>query len=306
MKSKLTTIFASILVLSSAIHASEVDNFSRRDAPLADATVMLNKKANELIDESVDKANRRGSCDKGRLFKAVKVRFRNHYQDKFSKYVHHGKDVPRRRIRIRDGIYQDFNSLNSFVLGFMGKVWDTTAFIIKMGGHQFGTDKWEHFFGRGFVYYKMHVQEKKSLDEVLKFGLASEQGTLGALMTGVLSYGDLAANFKGMHFFNHLIGEGKDYLSFERPMGPYVGCVEGKWKRIAEIDLLPYVDSSWDEAVNCSLFRNEKLLNKVKKRLAAMGREYACPLFPAQLENLVKYYGPYASYVLNTNGNGVR
>ncbi len=289
--------------MSTGLHASEVDNFTKRDAPLGDATVVLNKKANELIDEAVNAANRHHSCDEARLLHAVKVRFRNHFQDKFARYVHHGKDVPRRRIHIKESIYQDFG-LDSLVVGALGEVWDTTAFVIKMGDHQFGTDKWEHFFGRGFAYYKMHVIDKKPIEEVLKYGLGTEQGTLGALMTGVMSYGDLAANFKGMHFFNHLLGKGKDYLSFEPSMGPYVTCVEGKWKRTQQIDLLPYVDDSWDEAMNCSLFRTEQLLDKVKERLANLGM--SCPLNPEKAENLSSYFGPYAPYVLNIKGNGVK
>jgi hypothetical protein len=231
----------------------------------------------------------------------MKKRFRNHYQDKFSRFVHKDKSVPRRHLKIKESIYRDMSPLDSYVLGVVGPIWDSTASVIRMGEFQFGTDKWEHFFGRGNSYYRRHFLQGKSLQQVLHYGLKSETGILGALMTGVMSYGDLAANFKGMHFFMHLFGDEVQYLPFPQSLGPYVVCRDQKWHKQTDVDLLNYVDASWDESINCSTFRNQKILGKVKKQLGEM----SCPLKPEVLSELTEYYGEYAPYVLNTQGHGV-
>ena len=54
-----------------------------------------------------------------------------------------------------------------------------------------------------------------------------EYFNLGAYGTGVMSYGDLAANFNGMRFWNHILGKRKDILN--QDLGPYVKCKDRKW-----------------------------------------------------------------------------
>ena len=290
--------------------ASEVDNFTARDAPLGDSTLVINKAANRILDQAIDRANKRkGQCNKEHLYKEIKVRFRNHYQDKFSRFVHKSNTVERRHIKIKDSIYAKLNLFDSFVVGGLGAFVDSTASVVRMGQHQIGSDKFEHFFGRGYAYFNKYYLKNQKIEEVLNYGLASERGTLGAIMTGIASYADLSANFKGMHFWNHLLGEGADLLKFENPMGPYIACNNGKWQRTQDIDLLPYVDDSWDEAINCSVFRTKKILKKVQQAMNKLSqkekRPITCPIDPNILLQLSDSFGPYAPYVINQQGHSV-
>jgi len=56
---------------------------------------------------------------------------------------------------VSKSIYQDFTPVESIVLGAVGKyVRDPLGSIIKIDGNLIGTDKFEHFAGTGFVYFK--------------------------------------------------------------------------------------------------------------------------------------------------------
>lgn len=289
--------------------SAEVDNFTQRNAPLKDATFILNQAANRILDESITAANKNHSCDKPALYRQIKRNFRDQYQDKFTRFVHKSDLVPKRKVKIKHSIYADFNAFNSFVMGGLGVVYDSNAPVVRMHDFQIGGDKFEHFFGIGYYYFKRHYLKKQSVAQTLLFGRRTETGILGYYMTGVISYADLAANFKGMHFWNHLLNEGEDVLKFEKPMGPYVACENGKWKKIQSVDLLPYIDHAWDEAINCSLFKSQKLLDKVKDRLKLIfettGENVSCPVSVLELNQLDKIYGPYAPQIINKKGHAV-
>ncbi|HAZ14474.1 MAG: hypothetical protein A2X86_00255 [Bdellovibrionales bacterium GWA2_49_15] len=284
--------------------ASEVDNFTGRDEPLRDATEVINQAANHFLDEAVTSANKRGTCDRQRLYRAIKLRFRDRYQDKFCDYVHTSSEVPRRGTRIKESIYAEASAINSLIMGGLGVIYDSNAPVLNMHNVQIGGDKFEHFFGMGFYYFRRHYLQKQPIETVLDFGMSTETGILGRYMTGVISYADLAANFKGMHFWNHLLREGEDVLTFEQKLGPYIRCEQGHWKRVHEVDLSLYIDNAWDEAINCSLFSTKEFLIRVQKRLSRLPQQ-ACPISPESLNDLSKIYGAFSAKVLNKKGHGV-
>ena len=107
-----------------------------------------------------------------------------------------------------------------------------------MGDFQIGSDKIEHFFGRGYVYFNKFYNKKKSIEKIHGYGYYLERYQLGATMTGVYSYADLVANFNGMRFWNHILQAESDILGED--LGPYVRCYEGKWEQIKDVNWLDY------------------------------------------------------------------
>ena len=112
----------------------------------------------------------------------------------------------------------------------------------------------------------------------------------GAYGTGVMSYGDLAANFNGMRFWNHILNKNEDILG--RPLGPYVLCENNKWVQGKSIDWKNYIDESFDESINCSLFREEIMVKKVRERIKAIPfdgiKNLSCPIAKNKLKKMVE------------------
>ncbi|HSQ09649.1 MAG TPA: ankyrin repeat domain-containing protein, partial [Burkholderiaceae bacterium] len=89
------------------------------------------------------------------------------------------------------------------------------AGTVSAGEHVFGTDKIIHFVNVGRIYHaKYEARLKRGLPEkeAIKSAIAStsrnfllsESGVLGVFTTGILSNGDLAANYAGLMFYRNL------------------------------------------------------------------------------------------------------
>lgn len=107
------------------------------------------------------------------------------------------------------------------------------------------------------------IIKKNSIESTLAIGQQAENGILGAYTTGVMSYGDMVAEFNGMRFWNHVLAKKADILGVN--LGPYVKCENNNWIKIKPIDFSDYVDDAWDEGINCSKFRTDKMLTMVKE-----------------------------------------
>ena len=295
-------IFISLFL--SPLFASEVDSFHHRFDSLKDATDSINQYSNDLFDKVLEKSNNsENRCDENKLYKNLRKEFHNILSGSFNKYISNSIDIERIRIKTANSIYGDFTARDSVVLGFYSKyITDPLATAINIHGHFVGTDKFEHFAGTGFVYFKNHYLHNKSIEETLNIGERAENGILGAYTTGVISYGDMSAEFNGMRFWNHILAKNPDILSVN--LGPYVECKNNQWIKVKPIDFSQYVDDAWDEGINCSKLRTKKMLEKVKASIMNLeeetGRVYTCPMDnDASLKSIIKY-GPYANKIINT------
>lgn len=306
MKRKLTTFCLSLTFLSS-LYGAEVDSFTYRNIPLADGLSLANLKSNEYLVKAVKEANEEEHlCEEDVLYKKMRQYFNNQYQGELGEYLVKTEDFDRHPMTIEESIYADFKWYQSIVQGFFGRVFDDpTAATINIGGVYIGTDKFEHFFGSGFRYFKSHHIKGKDLEKALAIGERAESGILGAITTGVKSYGDLAANFNGMRFWNHILAKREDVL--DENIGPYVTCEENTFRIVKEIDLSHYIDHSFDESVNCSVFTSKKMLQSVENRLRELELEYGmslqCPLLPEKLDEAKKRYKKLAPHLINDKGH---
>ncbi len=307
---KATLLLLAILtsLTSPATQASEVDNFTSIGVELKDSKDAINQYSNKVFDEVLFTTNFLDTkCSEASLYRNLRKEFRNHLAGRFIKYIINSKDIERTITKVNDSIYADFTVEESPILAFYVKYISTKQFasVINVNGNYVGVDKFEHFAGTGFTYFNNYYIEKKSIESTLKIGTDGEQGLLGGYTTGVISYGDMAAEFNGMRFWNDILALNPDILGGSH--GPYVKCENKQWVKVKEIDFSDYVDSSWDESINCSAFRTEGMVEKVKKRLKKLedvtGKSYSCPMNREQFTNTLSKYGPYAKEIINNEGH---
>lgn len=304
----LTLFFMQLLPTS--IFSAEVDNFSERNYELKDATNAINRYGNQLFISILEKTNEQATfCDETKLYKNLRKEFRNSYIGKFSDFIAKSKEIERTVIPHKKSIYSLFTTKDAYVTGFLSnKVFDPSAHILNVKGHLIGTDKFEHFTGTGYRYFNRYYLEKTTLEQAVELGFNDEYGILGAWSTGVISYGDLAAEFNGMRFWNHILQKDEDILN--ENIGPYVVCENNKWRMVKNIDWSFYVDDSWDEAINCSEFRTWTMVAKVKYKLRELSKKtnksITCPLYPEKTRLLQDKYHQFSPYLLNFKGISIK
>lgn len=280
-------------MLSASAHGSEVDNFTHRYSKIQDSTAVLNKLVDERLDKALSKANKKGSCDKDRLIKKVKKQFARPLVSKFESLIKKSDEIDKRKAK-GDHVYKDFGHfrLNPTIL----KLPTVKSPLIRVVGLPIGADKFSHFFTEGFNYLKK--ENEHGIERALTYGDNMESGLWGKVFTGIFSYADLAANLSGLQFF-------KDLTDGEEP---FFLCEDGRWKRAKNMDWSLYIDESWDEGINCSNFRHERLEKKFNSRIKALEeknkKNYTCPIEPQVCEQLVLKYGEFSERVLSPECRG--
>ncbi|MCR9205099.1 MAG: hypothetical protein NXH75_11005 [Halobacteriovoraceae bacterium] len=299
-----TTLIITLIALTSSAFASEIDPFYRRhDAfKLEDATEVINKKTKELLADSLSRANKRSGCSKSRLYRSMRKNFRNHVFGNLTPFIIETDQIQKIEAPIETSIYQDFSWYEAPIPGLWARVvGDPSGKVLRMGPYIVGTDKFEHFLGTGYRYFKARYLRGKSIDHVLELGISAEKNSMGMVTTGVFSYADLVANFSGMRFWNHVLNEEEDVLG--ENLGPYIECVDEEWVQVKEIDWQVYMDYGWDEGINCSRYRNQTLTDKVMARIKIYEEKYnetiSCPYTPEHLDLAAEKYGELSEKLLN-------
>ncbi len=295
--------------ITGIVCAAEVDSFTNRHE-LADSRVVLNKVVNSWLAEAIITANERSLfqigdkkgidyCNQVRLFEALKDKLTGFIVGKLESLVTDSADLDTIRVEFDKSIYRDLEFSESPTISLTGRL----AVLLRVGDVYLGADKFGHFFTEGFSYYEMYT----AVDQysALQFGDLTESTLYGELTTGVFSYADLAANLNGLRFWNSVLGLKPDPISGSAVTKPLVQCVDKKWKLTETFDWRTYVDPTWDEAINCSAFRNEIILDKVEKRIADTSHGKSCPLMTVDQKALVKKYGDLLPYIFNPDGNKV-
>ncbi len=295
-------------MMSSDLFSREVDNFTKRTEFLKDSTLKLNEITNRFIKKRIQKINNDNhSCKEESLYSGLKKDFNILVKDSpFLTALKKDKKIYKLKTHLKDSVYRDWGLMDSPAIRGLDLVIPSVfGEVIQIKGIRLGVDKFEHFFSYGYYYFNLHYLGKKEVKKALKFGLFMEYFNLGAYKSGVMSYGDLAANFNGMRFWNHILAKRKDPLN--QNLGPYVKCRRGKWVFNKEVDWSQYVDESFDEAINCSRFRKGIMVQSVKERVRRVnykdGELKTCPLAPHKLKNMLKKYSQFSPYILNEKGH---
>lgn len=304
--SKLILISALTFVQLSAM-AAEVDQFTRRDEPLADSSDLVNAYANKAVIQSIKHANAKGlGCREEELYKELKVYFANHTKGKLVIDIIENPIYSKRHIEVKNSVFQDWTIWDGAGLGLtmMASNGVTMSDVIRIGDQEVGVDKFEHMFGQGFNYFKKNYLKEKGEVAAVKKGIFGEKFLLGGqkIGNGVFSYGDLGANFNGMRFWNHMLQRRDDVLGADYNIGPYISCVNDKWVKASDIDFRNYIDSSMDESINCSKYPSDNTVKKFKRRLKIMG--VTCPMSQQKLDDAHAKYRHMAKWIINMDGPG--
>ncbi len=330
-----------LLFVSGFAYSAETDHYTLADSEVTDITNELNAYSNSGLADVLEKLNQEGACnakveapfnffdDEYDDFDAPKTPEDRLSEELTQIFANHGKsrlindfldgNITRTIIPLKESVYKEWTKSTGFLLGRDGASKSPLALspLIKVGGHVIGVDKLEHMFGMGYAYFKRHHKRGMSLRRTLKIGIAAEKTYLGGnmLATGVFTYADLAANFNGMRFWNHMLQKEDDVLGKEHNLGPYIVCgADGKWAQKEEIDFSNYVDMSMQENINCSKFATKKGVKKFKASLDRLhkktGRSAACPISQGKLEEAAsKYRIPMKDgstidhWIINYDGN---
>jgi hypothetical protein len=311
VKVKISFKLVLIFLFSLRVSASEIDSFTHHyQYQLEDSKELIHLKANQMLKQALLNANAENKgCHEKSLYKQIRKYFQNHMRGKLTPFIINSPKVSKLVINFKDSIYRDFKWYDAFSIIFIQTIYKNVAGpIIKMGAHYIGADKFEHIFGRGFKYFSLYYMKNKTLEEVLQYGHRSERIFLGANTTGVYSYADLAANFNGMRFWNDMLGKNPDILGNKFQIKPYITCTENnKWVQNNNINFLHYIDDSFDESINCSKFRNKRILNKVLKQINHLerkeGLKYTCPIALHQINDLQEKYQRIEHKILNFAGH---
>lgn len=159
------------------------------------------------------------------------------------------------------------------------------ARTINLNGIYMGTDKLGHFslIGRNYYhnylsYLKDGLNKDQALEKAIIKGFKTEKGLLGYAVGGVLSYGDLEANYEGMRFAIDLC-EGEN---------PYILFRNNRFEKNPDnrFDMKTYFNPRMDESFHLSFWR-PGLYKRVKEKLA---REYCeTQMDPVYIERTSKY-----------------
>lgn len=306
------------MALSTSAYSAEADNFTARTLDMKDVSTEVNALAGNYLKKAVTDLNKESlECDEKALYKELRKYFANHMKGVLVKDILYKNKVEINSLPIQKSVYASWKASDGFILGREKSAKSPLALspLIKIGDQVVGVDKLEHMFGMGFDYFGKHYNKGKSIEKVLKYGIALEKTILGGnvLATGVFAYGDLAANFNGMRFWNHVLQKNDDILGAHENRGPFVRCEQNKWSIVETnpIDFRNYLDASVDESINCSKFAASKAVDKFKNEVKKRGYvstegAAACPVEPEILKQMREKYKPSGieHWIINTEGIG--
>lgn len=301
MKS-ISIISIAVSLFYSFSYAYEIDNFTQRYMPLEDSRQIMNKEVNRRFQIVVDDLNKKVTkkCIDERLHRAINDFTGGTVLGSLEVHADHAKQIQTHKA-VKDHIYSKIDPKD--------KTFETpimTAFglnsSVNINGHYIGVDKFGHFFDQGRDLYSSFVSQKKgSNDEKIDIALTDaetiEDSIYGLSTTGIRSYADLVTGYAGFLFWSSLT-EGAN---------PYFTCSEGKWKQVRFFDWADYVDSGWDEAINCSKFATTSIAEAVKRQAQNLEAEYrskgkkyrfVCPVSAIECQKLKKQYGRLAARML--------
>jgi hypothetical protein len=275
MKAKAPFFAAFVLSLSlsfSTVQALEIDTYLTWDQELPDSMDLYNDFMNQEAEAYLEKVNKRKktpSCQKfttGFFRHLHFLMIRSKVTSWFPKN-HPERLFPDESIGLikhwRQSIYRGL----SIPMGLM-----PLSRIVNLNGIYIGLDKLGHFFGRGRAYYvdyhkglKKRMTPAEALEEMLQSGTALEYFFLGQITDGVLSNGDLEANFLGFEWGQTICESETPYFELSS---------EGDWRLVRPIEMRDHTTPRMDESFNDNFYA-EWRWNKVRPRI----EEEHCPKF---------------------------
>lgn len=277
--------------------AAETDQYMTWEVELEDSSAAFNAYLNEEAARFVEIRNKRTRPTKTNeemalgfyayLFEGLhKSRMRNFLASSEEIDRYPGSDVSPWEYQ-RSSIYREFSF--PYILPM--------SRTIRLGDVYMGIDKMCHFFGFGRRYCSQYLrlraegrEEDAAIESVIKRGLFQESALVGGLVDGIISYGDLEANFQGMRMVKDLCGN-------TAPC--FVKDDAGVWRFEGSINIVPYITPGMDESWNNSLYTGLRRRNVVRRLEAEYCDELHGPV-------ISRRFARYAEFPLSRSQEIIR
>lgn len=276
------------IVLSFNTYSLETDQFIASKVVIKDSADVLNNYFQVQINKALDKANEKGT-EKVKCSEVADMVMNNLVGGKYfgiskvSQFAKKSPDVdkfPDSSISDREYAKMTYYENSDITLKLA-----PLARTININGIYMGTDKLGHFALVGRNYYHNYLSfknkgqdsETAKRNAILK-GFATERGILGFMIGGVLSFGDLEANYEGMNFAINMC-EGDN---------PHIILKNGRFEKNENnlFDIRNYFNPRMDESFHFSFWRPglyKRILPKLKKEYCETKDD------PMYLERIAKY-----------------
>jgi len=250
-------MFPTLALLALPALAYEVDSYTQREQPLADATAVANAHVDEILARAIGRTNRLTGCAADdattRRIMAKSVERQtdpNHILwrrggilrgwgfSSFSYWLETDPDVPIRQLPRHHNLYARMRLSENWALWLVD-----SCGVIRMGQVDVGTDKFDHFWDIGWVMYDRSDDGQDRLAALLH-SLRTEGHFRGFRTSGAVSYADLRANYDGYSFYAGLLREGS--MIQRGADGCLVQTRPWDWALV--------VDRDWDEFLNPSRY----------------------------------------------------
>ncbi|AUN98243.1 hypothetical protein DOM21_09990 [Bacteriovorax stolpii] len=273
------------LLFTQSVFALETDQFHAASHVLKESSEHINKYIDDKFEKALTHANNKGKEVACRdLADDVMTGIVGKFSiSKISQFAKNSPDIERfpgdeisQLEYINQSIYKDGGF--PFYFGIISRT-------INVGGVYIGTDKLGHFALVGRNYYRRYLEnlDKGMSPEVAKkdsvfTGFKQEIHILGYTLGGVLSFGDLEANYQGMTFA----------ISMCDGENPYLIKENGQWKKNPKrvFDIKNYINPKMDESYKPAFWK-PKLWEKIKPTI----KEVYCELKknPLYIERVKSY-----------------
>lgn len=318
--------------------ASEVDQYTSIETPLADATEQFNRWINDSLESAVAKLNRSThDCSEEFLLSHLIDAMNLSQWDAIEadiKRLH--PEIPRVDVEFEKSIYAEADSRQPVLSA------GAITHIVSINNIRIGADKLGHFFAQGLILYrakgKPTVSEKGN---IFTFGFYAEKALRGfenaknaeESANSRLSreaYGYIGGpryqlekidlrkkaavdalydedtimgmDFNGVRSYADVAANYDGFMFWSQFFGTNVTCTKGKYTKEKDFDWRQWVTSAWDETINCSDFEKnlgKKVAARIKLLESRFKRSLHCPVNRNTCAELMLHYLDVYPYVLS-------
>ncbi|MFG1482756.1 hypothetical protein ABMA79_12105 [Halobacteriovorax sp. HFRX-2_2] len=294
-----------IFLVSFSTFALEVDSFTHRQQAYekADALDKVNAYVNDRIRDAVAEANHADrifnqTCSSYTMRRKVKKKLVASFKGFFvsapiQRYIDKGRIGKEYLVKTKKS-----ESIFRYIPLIYKPILNLTPYspLLKVNDALIGSDKFSHLFNVGYLYFRK-LEHGLSIKEIIHYGKNAENIMWGGFFNGIISNGDLVANFQGMRFYQVLFGKGVDPLTQENLEGTSViKCIDGKFEATREIDMADFVDDGMDEGVNCNTYTSKFMRKNIKKAMDQI--PMSCPVVSDQCLAVGEKYAAFSKYLV--------
>ena len=287
----ITSIVSSAAIIAllgnipATVQSAEIDSFTERKKLLTepgDAGLFINNYIHTRLERAIAMTN---GCDREGFYNNLFQAFGGYVREDFGIYAQEKGLKPFSYPPLKQSIYGGH-------LPFLTATWYPRVYqaATRLDQLIIGADKVGHFSSTGHLYFQHARAADASLKKTLLFGHLTEKRYFGLSCTGAYSWADLSANYEGLLFWQHLLGE--QYVNDSRIKSQYILCQNDRFILNPDepFNISDYASTAWDETVNCNSYVDTTVRDSVVGRIRKVTGGKTCPLQPERCQKIVDRY----------------